>query len=94
VQENKRPNHVREEFSLQGMTGINAYDGSNGWKIEPWQGKKDAEALTEEEMHSILEDADFDGPLINYQQKGNRVGFLGMEPVEGSDAYKLKVTRR
>jgi hypothetical protein len=27
VQENKRPNMVREEFSLQGMTAINAYDG-------------------------------------------------------------------
>ena len=30
VQENKRPNKVREEFSLQGMTGINAYDGATG----------------------------------------------------------------
>ena len=27
VQENKRPSSVREEFSLQGMTGITAYDG-------------------------------------------------------------------
>src|SRR3989442_13681877 len=28
LQENKRPTKVREEFSLQGMTGINAYDRS------------------------------------------------------------------
>src|SRR5262245_41356258 len=35
-QENKRANLVRGEFSLQGMTAINAYDGSTGWKIEPW----------------------------------------------------------
>jgi hypothetical protein len=27
LEEDKRPNMVREEFSLQGMTGINAYDG-------------------------------------------------------------------
>jgi hypothetical protein len=93
VQENKRPNKVREEFSIQGMTGINAYDGSNGWKIEPWQGKRDPEALGEEEMHGILDDADFDGPLVNYQAKGNRVEYQGLEQVEGSDAYKLKVTR-
>ena len=93
VYENKRPNSVREEFSLQGMTGINAYDGHNGWKIEPWQGKRDPESLGEEEMHSILDDADFDGPLVNYQAKGNRVEFQGMEQIEGSDAYKLKVTR-
>ena len=93
VQENKRPNSVREEFSIQGMTGINAYDGHNGWKIEPWQGKHDSEALGEEEMHGILDDADFDGPLVNYQAKGNKVEYQGIEQIEGSDAYKLKVTR-
>ena len=93
VQENKRPNSVREEFSIQGMTGINAHDGHDGWKIEPWQGKRDPEPLGEEEMHGILDDADFDGPLVNYQAKGNRVEFQGMEQIEGSDAYKLKVTR-
>jgi len=93
VQENKRPNSVREEFSIQGMTGINAYDGTSGWKIEPWQGKRDPEALGEEEMHGILDDADFDGPLVNYQAKGNRVEYQGVEQIEGSDAYKLKVTR-
>jgi len=93
VQENKRPTSVREEFSLQGMTGINAYDGRDGWKIEPWNGKRDPESLGEEEMHSILDDADFDGPLVNYQAKGNRVEFQGTEQIEGSDAYKLKVTR-
>ena len=93
VQENKRPNRVREEFSIQGMTGINAYDGHNGWKIEPWQGKRDAEALGEEEMHGILDDADFDGPLVNYQAKGNKVEYQGIVQIEGSDAHKLKVTR-
>ena len=92
VEENKRPNLVRQEFSLQGMTGVNAYDGKTGWKIEPWQGKKDAEPLGEEEMKQILEAADFDGPLINYQQKGIKVEFLGTEQVEGTDAFKLKLT--
>jgi hypothetical protein len=93
VQENKRPNSVREEFSIQGMTGINAYDGRDGWKIQPWEGKRDPESLGEDEMHAILDDADFDGPLVDYQAKGNRVEYQGVEQVEGSDAYKLKVTR-
>ena len=92
VEENKRGNMVRQEFSLQGMTQINAYDGKTGWKIEPWQGKKDAEPLGEEEMKQIVEDSDFDGPLVNYQQKGNKLEYVGMEPVEGTDAYKLKLT--
>ena len=92
IQENKRPQMTRQEFSIQGMTGVTAYDGKTGWKIEPWGGKKDVEALGEEEMKGIQEDADFDGPLVNYQQKGNKVEFVGAEPVEGTDAFKLKVT--
>jgi len=36
IEESSRPNKVREEFSIQGMTGINAYDGTSGWKIDPW----------------------------------------------------------
>lgn len=92
LQENKRPNKVREELTRQGMTGVTAYDGKSGWKIEPWRGKKDVEPLGEAELKNIIEDSDFDGPLVNYRQKGNKVDYLGMEPVEGTDAYKLKVT--
>src|SRR5215212_4794963 len=42
----KRPAKIREELSFGGMTGVNAWDGKGGWKIEPWQGKKDAESLS------------------------------------------------
>ncbi len=92
VNENKRPNLVREEFSLQGLTAIVAYDGKNGWKINPFGGKKDAETLGEEELKQIVEDSDLDGPLVNYAAKGNKVEFEGKEEYEGSDVYKLKVT--
>ena len=92
VRESKRPGKVREEFSLQGMTGINAYDGAAGWKISPFQGKKDPESLGEEEMRSIVEDADFDDPLIDSKTKGNRVESLGKDEFEGTDTYNLRVT--
>jgi hypothetical protein len=92
VQENKRPNLVREDITIQGLVGTNAYDGKVGWKVAPWQGKKDPEAMGEAELKSILEDADFEGPLVNYKEKGNKVEFVGMDEVEGTDTYKLKVT--
>jgi hypothetical protein len=92
VQVNKRSGKVREEWTYSGLTGVYAFDGQTGWKIEPWGGKKDPEPLDEEESKSIVEDADFDGPLVNYRQKGNIVEFIGMEPVEGTNTYKLKVT--
>src|SRR5947209_8636835 len=92
LEENARPNLVRQEFALQGMTAVNAYDGTTGWKIDPFEGKKDPEAMSEEELKSIIEDSDIDGPLVNYAKKGNKVESLGTETVEGSEAYKIKVT--
>ena len=92
VQENKRPNLVRQEFQFQGMTGVSAFDGKAGWKIEPWGGKKDPEDMGEDEMKSIVEESVFDGPLVDYRAKGNTVEYLGLEPVEGTDAIKLKVS--
>jgi len=91
LEENKRPNLVRQEFTMSGLTGVTAYDGTAGWKIEPWGGKKEPEPLGEEELKAIVEDSDFDGPLVDYRQKGNTIGYVGMEPVEGTDAYKLRV---
>jgi photosystem II stability/assembly factor-like uncharacterized protein len=92
LQENKRPNLVRQEMSMQGLTAVDAYDGQTGWKIEPWEGKMDPELMGEERLKMIVQDADFDGPLVNYRQKGHQVELLGLEPVEGTDAFKLKVT--
>jgi len=93
LQENKRSNAVREEFVLLGMTAINAYDGKSGWKIIPWNGKKDAESLGEEEMKSILEDSDFDGPLVDYQAKGYKIESAGTDKFEGTDTINLKITK-
>ncbi|HJT15807.1 MAG TPA: hypothetical protein VJ853_00390 [Thermoanaerobaculia bacterium] len=92
VEEKKRPDEIRQEFQIQGMVGVNAYDGKSGWKIEPWNGKKDAEPLGEDELKEIVEDSDFDGPLVNYATKGNKVEYMGVDQVEGDDTYKLKVT--
>ena len=91
VEQNERPNLVRQEFTFQGMTGVTAYDGTTGWKIEPWQGKKDPEPLGEDELKGILEDSVFDGQLVHYKEKGNTIELVGSEPVEGTDAWKLKV---
>ena len=92
VQLNKRPDLVREELTYGGMTGLTAWDGKTGWKIEPWQGKKDPEPLAEDELKDIIEDSAFDSQLIHYREKGNTVEFAGTEPVEGSDTWRLKVT--
>jgi len=91
-QENSRPNLVRETFSLQGMTAVQAYDGSTGWQIQPFGGRKDPQLLGEDDLRDLLIDSDFDGPMVNYKEKGNNVEFLGHDVVDGDDALRLKVT--
>jgi hypothetical protein len=92
TQTNKRPEMVRTDQMVQGMNIIQAYDGKNGWQIDPTQGRRTSEALSEEDLRQIKEDADLDGPLVNYKEKGHTVEYLGEEDFEGSPVYKLKVT--
>src|SRR5579859_6460081 len=91
-QESKRPEMLRETFTVQGMTQVQAYDGSSGWQISPFGGRKDPELLGEDDVRGLAEDADFDGPLVDAQAKGNKIEYLGHDQVDGDDAYKLKVT--
>ena len=90
--ESKRPNKVRQEFAFGGMTGVTAFDGSHGWKIEPWNGKKDAETMGEQELKGIIEAAEFDDPLFNARERGNTVEFLGAELIEGTKVWKIRAT--
>lgn len=92
LQENERPNKVRETFSLQGMTAVSAYDSATGWQIQPFGGHKDPELMGEDDLRDLLLDADFDGPLVDYKEKGNTVEFMGHDEVDGDDALRLKVT--
>lgn len=91
-QENMRPKLVRETFSLQGMTAVQAYDGSTGWQIQPFGGKKDPQLMGDDDLRDLLIDADFDGPLFDSAEKGNKVEYLGHDIVDGDDALRLKVT--
>jgi outer membrane lipoprotein-sorting protein len=88
----KRPNGARLEFTVQGLTAVQAYDGQTAWQVMPFTGKKDAELMSADERKDIEESADIDGPLVDYKSKGNKVELLGKDKVEGTDAYKLKVT--
>jgi hypothetical protein len=94
VQTKKRPGEVRTEATLQGMTLIQAYDGKDGWKVSPFQGRKDPEKLSSDDCKSLTEDAEIAGPLVDWKENGSTVTYLGTEDVEGTQAHKLKVVRK
>jgi hypothetical protein len=92
LQENKRPEKVREEFVIQGLAQIQAYDGKTGWQISPFGGRKDPELMSQDDVKSLQIDADIDGPMVNYKEKGHKAELAGHESVEGTDCYKVKLT--
>jgi hypothetical protein len=94
VQTVRRPASVRTEASIQGLTQVQAFDGTAGWQINPFQGRKDPERLSTDDIKSLAETvADFDGALVDSQKKGNKLDYLGTEDIDGTVAHKIKLTR-
>ena len=93
-QENKRPGKVREEFIIQGMTQIQAYDGKMGWQISPFGGRKDPDLLSQDDMKSLIVDGDIDGPLVDYKEKGHKAELVGHDSMEGTDCFKIKLSMK
>lgn len=94
VMEVKRPKNLRLEITVQGMTIVQGYDGANGWQIVPFQGSTDPQPMSADELKDADEQADMDGPLVDYKAKGHKVELQGKENVEGADCFKLKVTKK
>jgi outer membrane lipoprotein-sorting protein len=92
--EQKRPHSMRMESTLQGMTQVVAFDGETGWMVNPFMGKSEPEKIPDEMVKLFADQADIDGPLVDYQKKGHRVELLGTEDLDGSAAYKLKITKK
>jgi hypothetical protein len=91
-QEAKAPDLLRLTFTVQNMTQVQAYDGSVGWQISPFGGRKDPELLGEDDLRDLVEQADFYGPLVDAKEKGNVVESLGTDVVDGDEVHRLKVT--
>jgi hypothetical protein len=86
-----RPDEIRSEITLQGMTAVQAYDGHGAWQIQPFQGRKDPERLPADQARPLAIAADIDFPLVGYGAKGGKVTYLGLEEVDGTPAHKLRL---
>src|SRR5215469_7777862 len=92
VQENKRPDKVRQQAIIEGMAQVQAYDGKAGWQVSPFEGRRDPELLSDDDSKGLQIDADIDGLLVEYKQKGHKAELVGHDSVEGTDCYKIKLT--
>ncbi|HKA18120.1 MAG TPA: hypothetical protein VKN18_07355 [Blastocatellia bacterium] len=88
----KRPNMVRADVTFQGKSQIQAYNGQSGWKVDPFQGSPDPEKIAGDDLKEAEEQADMDGSLVDYKEKGHKVELVGKEDMEGTPVYNLKLT--
>lgn len=90
----KRPGKMRVEMSVQGVTLTQATDGRAAWVIAPMMGAGGAVLLPPDEAAGLQDQADLEGPLVNWAAKGNKVELLGRETRFGGEAFRLKVKLR
>ncbi|HMB90856.1 MAG TPA: hypothetical protein VKP65_08415 [Rhodothermales bacterium] len=92
----ERPGKIRSEVEVNAngmeMEVINGFDGTVGWMINPMQGGG-VQEVPEEQLGSLQSQADMDGPLVNYADKGNMIEYVGEEEVDGVNAHKIKLTQ-
>ena len=87
----ERPGRVRQEATYQGLTQIQAWDGERGWQVQPFEGRKEASLMSEDDVKPFRLAADLDGPFVNAKEKGHTLEYLGTEDVDGTLAHKLRV---
>ena len=95
IVERLRPLKMHMEITLNGQTLIRTYDGkSAGWIYNPFSAKPEVQPMSEADLKSIFDEADFDGPFVDYKAKGNQIEFVDKADVQGKAAYKLKLTNK
>jgi len=92
MRELKRPSKTRFEFTVQGITGVYVSNGEKGWQVSPFNGDMEAKPMSAEAVTDAMEQADIEGPLVDWKAKGHKVELTGREVLDGREAYKLKLT--
>lgn len=82
---------ARTDVNVAGMSNYELYTPNHGFRYYPVQGQTKPEPMTPEELKENIDDLDVQGNLLDYKQKGHTVEYLGMEDVEGTECFKLKV---
>jgi len=60
--------------------------------VSPLDGRLEPEPLPAEEAAATAEQADIEGPLVDWRAKGHTVELVGSEALPGGRAHRLKVT--
>jgi hypothetical protein len=84
----------RQEYTVMNTTGYSIITKDSGWNFNPMNGQSKAEPMTADELKAAQDGLDIQGDLLDYATKGHKIELMGKEDVDGTEAYKLKVTRK
>lgn len=84
----------KNEMDFNGTKVITVYSDKGGWTVNPMMNMETPTAIPADIVKKGQIQMDATSPLFDYVAKGNKVELLGKEAVNGSTAYKLKVTSK
>jgi hypothetical protein len=94
IVEMKRPGMMREMVTVGGKFMIRTTDGNSGWVVGSLRDLVEPKSVDPDELSNLAQSADFEGPLVNYKEKGNRVELAGQEKIGKRKAYKLVIAMK
>lgn len=88
----KQDEAMRLEFSVMGTTNVQVVTRTAGWSLMPVMQQTEAQEMDPQMTKLMQSQLDVRGELYDYKTKGKKVELLGKDTVNGSPAYKLKIT--
>ncbi len=92
--EARRPSCFRAELNVSGATMVQAFDGKTGWVVNALATNNHVRMMGKAEQTQIENQADMDGPLVDWKTKGHKIELLGRELLPEGEFIKLKITMR
>ena len=99
IEYSKKPDKIRQDMEIQGMSIIVAHEGETGWTINPMTtGSTDPQDLPPEMIKELLEESldepvtNWGNPFYNWKENGINVELAGNEEMDGKSVYHLKFT--
>lgn len=90
----KAPNMFMISVDVMGQKLIpQAYDGEVAWTLNPFTGDPNPQKLPEDQVKSVIQEADFEDPFIDYAKKGHEVAYEGSVDVDGLNCFQVILTK-
>lgn len=88
----KRPNKTHFEVNVMGEKSLRVFDGVVGWKVRAkGDGSPDLQPFAPQDARFARDGQGIDGPLIDWQAKGNAITLEGLDQIDARTAYRLNV---